>query len=166
MNFILRPWKTSDLESLCESANNINIANFMTNQFIHPFTKAHGLKFIEMAIKDVPTHIFAIEVDGNAVGGIGIHPQQDILCKNAELGYWLAEKYWNKGIISGAIPKILDYAFTTFPIDRIYARPFGNNKASQHILEKTGFILEATLSKTIYKNGEFQDELIYSMRKK
>src|ERR1041384_1378029 len=108
--FNLRPWNLNDLESLVQHANNLNVARFMTDGFPHPYSAENGRAFIAFATKDIPVHIFAIEVDGKAVGGIGIHPQDGIMRKNAELGYWLAEKYWGRGIISGAIPRVLDFA--------------------------------------------------------
>lgn len=166
MKFLLRPWSVNDLESLVKYANNFNIAKNMTDQFPHPYSHENGKAFIEFATKDSPIHIFAIEVNGEAVGGIGIHPQQDVQRKNAELGYWLAEPFWGKGIISKAIPQMVDFAFKTYPINRVYARPFGSNLASQRVLQKTGFILEATLEKTLFKNGEYLDELIYATRRK
>lgn len=165
MNFKLRPWNINDLESLVQHANNPKIAKFMTDGFPHPYTKEKGISFIEMATKDSPIHIFAIDMDGKAVGGIGIHPQQDIMKKNAELGYWLGEEYWGKGIVSGAIKQVIDFAFTTYDINRVFARPFGTNVASQKVLEKCGFKLEARLEKVIFKNGEYLDELIYAIRK-
>jgi len=165
MDFILRPWTINDLDSLVSNANNDQIARFLTDGFPHPYTKENGKAFIAMATKDDPIHIFAIEVNGKAVGGIGIHPQQDIMKKNAELGYWLGEAYWGKGIITKAITEMIQFAFTTFDITRIYARPFGTNLASQRVLEKAGFTLEARIEKNIFKNGEFLDELIYAVRK-
>lgn len=165
MNFTLRPWNINDLDSLVQQANNPNIAKFMTDGFPHPYTKEKGISFIEMATKDNPIHIFAIDVDGKAAGGIGIHPQQDIMKKNAELGYWLGEAYWGKGIVSGAIKQMIDFAFATYEINRVYARPFGINIASQKVLEKCGFKLEARFEKVIFKNGEYLDELIYAIRK-
>lgn len=165
MNFKLRPWNINDLDSLVKNANNPNIAKFMTDGFPHPYTKEKGIAFIEMATKDNPIHIFAIEIDGKAVGGIGIHPQQDIMKKNAELGYWLGEEYWGKGIVSRAIKQVIDFAFATYEINRVFARPFGTNIASQKVLEKCGFKLEARFEKVILKNGEYFDELVYAFRK-
>ena len=165
MEFTLRPWHINDLDSLVENANNPNIAKFMTNGFPHPYTPENGKAFIAMATKDELIHIFAIDVNGKAVGGIGIHPQSDIMCKNAELGYWLGENYWGKGIVTKAIKQITEFAFKTYDINRIYARPFRNNLASQHVLEKCGFKLEATIEKNIFKNGEYLDELIYAVRR-
>lgn len=165
MDFTLRAWKEDDLQSLIKYANNKNIANNMMDQFPHPYEEENGKMFIAFATKDAPVHIFAIDVNGEAVGGIGIHPQGDVLCKNAELGYWLAEPFWGKGIITRAIPQMLDFAFKTYAIIRVFARPFGTNIASQKVLEKTGFKLEARLEKTVYKNGDYLDELIYAVRR-
>lgn len=166
MQFKLRPWNENDKNSLVANANNFNIARFLTDGFPHPYTEQNARDFIAMATKDDPVHIFAIEVEGKAVGGIGIHPQSDIMKKNAELGYWLGETYWGKGIVTAAIKQMVDFAFNTYDITRIYARPFGNNVASQKVLQKAGFCLEARIEKNIFKNGEFLDELIYAVRKK
>jgi [ribosomal protein S5]-alanine N-acetyltransferase len=166
MNFTLRPWTINDLDSLVKYANNKEIAKNMTDQFPHPYTIEKGKVFIEYATKASPPNIFAIDVNGEAVGGIGVHPQTDIQRKNAELGYWLAEPFWGKGIISKAVTQMIDYGFKTFDVERIFARPFGTNKASQKVLEKSGFTLEAKFEKTLFKNGEYQDELVYSIRRK
>jgi len=163
--FTLRPWKESDLDSLVKHANNRNVAKNMTDGFPHPYADANGKAFIEFANKDNPIHIFAIDVDGQAVGGIGIHPQEDIHKKNAELGYWLAEPFWGKGIMTDAIQQMVDFAFKTFDIDRVFARPFGTNLASQKVLEKSGFKLEGEFEKVLYKNGEYLDEVIYAVRR-
>ena len=164
-DFKLRPWAITDASSLAEYANNYDIAKNMTNAFPHPYTLADAERFIEMVSKQNPVQVFTIEIEGKACGGIGLFPQSDIYCKNAEMGYWLAEPFWGKGIISLAIKQMVEYGFRTWDINRIYARPFGSNTASQKVLEKTGFKLEARLNSTIYKQGEFQDELIYSIRK-
>lgn len=164
-DFLLRPWRINDVESLVENANNANIAKFMTDMFPHPYLKSNAESFISFATKDDPVHIFAIEVDGKAVGGIGIHQQTDVMRKNAELGYWLGQNYWGKGIITRAVQQMVDFGFKTFDITRIYARPYHTNIASQRVLEKAGFILEAKFEKTIFKDGEFLDELVYAIRK-
>jgi ribosomal-protein-alanine N-acetyltransferase len=164
-DFILRPWSMNDLESLVLYANNFNIAKNMMDRFPHPYTKEDGKIFIAGTQNDYPTKIFAIVVHGEAAGGIGIHPQQDIHRKNAELGYWLAEKYWGQGIITRAIVQMTDYGFKNWDFNRIFARPFGTNHASQRVLEKTGFILEGRFKEALYKNGKPEDELIYAVRR-
>lgn len=165
MDFILRPWLLTDLDSLVKHANNEKIAKFMTDGFPHPYKEENGRAFIEFATKDNPIHIFAIEINGEAVGGIGIHPKADIERKNAELGYWLSEEYWGQGIITKAIKQMTEFAFTTFDINRVFARPFGNNIASQKVLEKAGFILEGKFENSFIKNAEYLDELIYAIRR-
>ena len=82
------------------------------------------------------------------------------------MGYWLAEKYWGQGIITKAISEMVKFAFNTYDIDRVFARPFGTNIPSQRVLEKAGFQLEARFEKTLFKNGEYLDELIYAIRQK
>lgn len=164
-NISLRLWEISDINDLIEYANNPNIAQNMTNAFPHPYTKEAGLKFIEIAQSHSPAQVFAICVNNHAVGAIGVHPQQDIHEKCAELGYWLAESFWGKGIMSWTVKQMIAYAFQNFDIVRLYARPFSSNEGSQKVLEKCGFNLEARLKKSIYKNGTYLDELIYSIVK-
>ncbi len=165
MHFKLRPWAKSDLDDLVTAANNNNIAKFMTDKFPHPYTKEAGEQFINFAMQGNPVNIFAIEVAGKAVGGIGLLPMQDVESINAEMGYWLAEPYWGKGIITGAIQQIVDYGFKTFPIKTIFARPYATNAGSQRVLEKAGFSLAATLPQWAFKNNELLDLKIYTIRK-
>lgn len=166
MEFQLRPWKHSDLDSLVRYANNPKIASFMTDAFPHPYGEEQGRAFIGYAQSGTPANIMAIEVEGEAVGGIGIHPQGDIYRRNAEMGYWIGEPFWGKGIITAAIQQMLRYAFDHFEVDRIFARPFATNEASQRVLQKAGFSLEAKLEGTILKNGITIDEYIYAFRRK
>lgn len=163
--FVLRPWLPEDQDSLTLQANNPNIARFMTDQFPHPFTAEKAAAFIERAGQNTPPTILAIDLNGMAVGGIGLHPGSDVYRNNAEMGYWLGEDFWGKGIITAAIKAMVQYGFSTLPVQRIYARPYGNNPASQKALLKAGFTLEARLEKTILKNEEELDEWILAVRR-
>jgi len=165
MEFKIRPWKKSDIDSLIKYANNWNIAKNLTDKFPHPYTREDGERFIGFASSKDPTQIFAIEINGEASGGIGLQPQDDIHKRNAELGYWLAEPYWGHGIITEAIKEIVKFGFMTYDIDRIFARPFGSNIGSQRALEKAGFKLEAKFEKTLWKNDRYEDELIFAIRR-
>jgi RimJ/RimL family protein N-acetyltransferase len=165
MTFHLRPWRSSDAESLAKYANNPNIAQFLTNGFPHPYTLENANAFIEMVSQHHPTQVFAITINDEAVGSIGLHPQTDIMEKNIELGYFLGEPFWGNGIITKAVKQMVRFGFENFDVVRIYARPYGNNIASQKVLEKAGFTLEARIEKNIFKNGAFQDELIYAVRR-
>lgn len=166
MEFTLRTWQDEDLNSLVKHANNKKIADNLTNKFPYPYTKQDGQNFISFA-KDQSSHrIFAIIINNEACGGIGLHPQTDVSIKNAELGYWIGEQYWGKGIITKAIIEIVTYGFENLKIDRIFARPFGSNFASQRVLEKAGFLLEARFKNTFWKNDVYEDELVYAKRRK
>lgn len=165
MHIILRPWTSEDLDNLVRLADNPAIAKNMTDQFPHPYTREKGQAFIEFASQDTPRRILAIEVDGQLAGGIGLHPQGDVQRKNAELGYWLGEPFWGRGIITEAILQIVAYGFDHWDFTRIFARPFGTNIASQRALEKAGFTLEGRFEKTLFKNGEYLDELVYAVRR-
>ena len=163
MNYKLRAWTMEDLDDLVIFADNYKIAKFMTDQFPHPYTIEKGKAFIEFASKASPTNIFAIEVDKKAAGGIGLHLQTDIQCKNAELGYWLAEPFWNKGIITKVINQIVEYGFKTYSIDRIFARPFGTNIASQRVLEKAGMTREGRKRQILPIRGNWSDNYLYAI---
>ncbi len=146
MEYKLRSWEKNELESLVKYANNWKVAKYLTGRFPYPYTKEAGEEFIKFATSSDPRHIFAIEVRGEACGAIGIHPQEDIHIKNAELGYWLGQPFWGKGIITKAVKEMVEFGFKTYDINRIFARPFGTNIGSQKVLEKSGFTLEGKLA--------------------
>jgi ribosomal-protein-alanine N-acetyltransferase len=164
MLFTLRPWTSDDLPSLVQYANNVEIARYLIDMFPHPYTVADGQAYLEFATS-LPGNIFAIDVAGQSVGSIALHPQSDIHRKNAELGFWLAQPFWGQGIITQAVRQVVAYGFQAFDITRIFARPFGTNRASQRVLEKAGFALEAQFTQTLFKNGEFLDEWVYGVRR-
>lgn len=164
-SFELRPWRQDDLQDLVLHANDRVIADNLTNTFPHPYTEEDGLAFLNRFRNDTPVRVFAIVVEGHAVGSIGVFPQDDIFHRNAELGYWLAAPYRGRGIVPQAIRQMVDYAFQRWPLTRVFARPFGSNAASQRALEKAGFTLEARFTGTIEKNGRTEDELIYTVRR-
>lgn len=161
----LRQWTHADLPLLVAYANNRNIYNNMTDAFPHPYTEADGLRFIDRALADLPAKLFAIQLEGELVGSIGLFPETDIYRTNAAIAYWVAEPFHGKGIATDAIRLMVKYGFETFDINRIYAKPFSRNKASHQVLEKAGFVLEAILEKTVLKNDEFLDEHIYAIRR-
>lgn len=165
MKVTFRPWHIDDLNDLVALANNKNIAQYMADVFPHPYTAENGKNFIDFANSNGNSRIFAITLNDQIVGSIGLHIQADILKKNAEIGYWLAEEYWGKGIMIEAIDQIVNYGFSNLDIVRIFARIYGTNISSQKVIEKAKFKLEAKFEKTIFKNNEFLDELIYAIRK-
>lgn len=163
MEFKLRPFNEDDLQSLVKYANNPKVASNLTDAFPNPYTEEAGKNFIAMAMSRNPAEIMTIDINGEASGGIGLHPKDDVYRMNAELGYWLAEPYWGQGIITEAVKQMITYGFKHLPIKRIYARPFGFNIASQKVLEKAGMKKEAVLKNAFFKNGQYCDEIIYSI---
>lgn len=155
----LRPWRNDDLESLVRHANNFKIWINLRDGFPHPYTEKAGRGWLKVA-QDEAAHLFlAIEVDGEAVGGIGATFKDDVYRINAEIGYWLSESYWCQGLVSTAVTLLVDYVFLTYPgISRIYADVFSFNPASARVLQKCGFHLEAIHKNAVIKNGKVIDE--------
>ena len=165
ISFKLRKFRKSDVDSLVKHANNYNVAKYLTNEFPHPYYKKDAEPFIAFVSSQIPTQVFAIEIEGEAAGSIAVTPQKEIDRKEGELGYWISEKYWNHGIATSAIKKMVEYGFKTFDIDRIFATPFIENKASQRVLIKSGFTQESSSKVTIIKNNEAYDVFIFSITK-
>ena len=164
MNYILRPWKSSDVNSLCKYANNKSIADSLRDMFPYPYTREDGEYFINLA-----THfpkergfIYAIELNGEAIGNISLDVKDNVYCKTAEVGYWLGEPYWRQGIMTGALSEDVAMAFKNYDICRVYGEVLEDNIGSRHVLEKAGLHLEAVLKKSIYKNGNIYNSCIYA----
>ncbi|MCC6840398.1 MAG: GNAT family N-acetyltransferase [Flavobacteriales bacterium] len=164
-HFILRPFRPEDLHALVIHANDPSVAANLTDAFPHPYTEAHGRRFLEEAAQG-PALRRCIEVDGACAGAAGLHPKQDVWRNNLELGYWLAREHRGKGIMTAVVQQMVQLGFAAFPeVTRIHASPFGRNIASQRVLEKAGFRLEAELIGTLVKHGQVEDELIYAIRR-
>lgn len=162
---VLRPFTLEDAPALALYANNPAIAANLNDGFPSPYTLNDARDFILRRKEETVPQVLAIVIDGEAAGAIGIFPQQLVNRKNAELGYWIAEKYWGRGFATLAVKAIIPYAFANLDIIRLFARPFPFNPASVRVLEKAGFILEARIKSGLYKQGVIFDELIYSLLK-
>jgi [ribosomal protein S5]-alanine N-acetyltransferase len=157
----LRQWVPTDLDSLVTNANNINVWNNLRNYFPHPYTIEAGNEWLEKTIDATPIVNLAIDVDGVAIGGIGLILNSDVYVMSAEIGYWLGQDYWGKGIGTEAVRLMVEYAFYYFDIVRLYAEVFETNKTSMRILEKNGFYLEGVRRKAVLKNGVLMDDYIW-----
>ncbi len=160
---ILRPWRVGDEDSLVENANNRNVWRNLRDIFPHPYTRKDADNWIALAGSQDPVINFAIEVAGLAVGGVGLKLREDVDRRSAEIGYWLGECYWRRGIVSEALAAVTEYAFASFDICRLEAGVFDWNPASAHLLEKVGYVLEGRLRSAITKDGQTIDELVYAM---
>ena len=160
---VLRPWQRGDSEALVEHANNRRIWQNLRDAFPHPYTADDGDRWLAVADKFDPPRNFAIVVDGQAVGGIGLVLKDDVYARSAEIGYWLGEAFWGRGIATAAVRVTTDYAFARFDLTRLYAGVFAWNTASTRVLEKAGYSFEARLRNAITKDGRTCDELVYAV---
>ena len=160
----LRPWNNSDLNSLLKYADNKAIANNLRDAFPNPYTHKDAMRFLEIAVSSDPhLLILAIDSKGEAIGSVGATLKQDVYRKNIEIGYWLAEPFWGRGIMTEVIKKFVTHLWLSYDIRRIYAEPFTENTGSRKALEKAGFRCEAVFSQNIIKNGVYLDSCIYSI---
>ena len=161
MAVIIRKWNEDDIPSLVKHANNINIWNNLRNYFPQPYTTEHAELWIRNSLVETPLINFAIDLDGEAIGGIGLIFNTDVYVLSAEIGYWIGEDFWGKGITTEGIRQMVEYTFYYFDIIRIYAEVFENNKASMRTLEKNGFYLEGVRRKSVFKNNILMDDYIW-----
>jgi [ribosomal protein S5]-alanine N-acetyltransferase len=160
----LRPWRISDAGRLASIANNKNISDNLRDGLPHPYTESDAIDWLNMILpENIPPRFFAISTEDFVVGSIGLVSKTDIYRKNFEIGYFLDELYWGKGIITKAIKAATAYAFREFDIVRLYAEPFADNPGSRRTLEKAGYALEAIFKKNVIKNGIIKDSCIYAV---
>lgn len=159
---LLRPWQKEDAGSLARYANNRNIWLNLRDAFPHPYSVSDARQFIRMTGKRDDLTIFAIEVNGEAVGSIGFHPNSDVERVSAEIGYWLGEPFWNRGITTEAVQAVTRYAVDQYQLARVYAVPFEWNAASFRVLEKAGYQLEGRMHRSAVKDGKIIDQLLYA----
>lgn len=159
---IVRAWRLGDVPSLVAHANNRNVSRHLRDRFPHPYTREHGRGFLAWIEKQDPPSVWAIAVDGRAVGGIGLQPGQDVERVSAEIGYWLGEGFWGRGIATAALAAVTAPAFAAFGLARIFALPFAANAASIRVLEKAGYVREGHLRRSVIKDGVIQDQYLYA----
>jgi RimJ/RimL family protein N-acetyltransferase len=158
----IRSWRADDASSLARHANNRKIWLQVRDRFPYPYTLAAAQQWVTLAPAADPETQFAIEVDGEASGGIGVFLQQDVERYSAEIGYWLGEAHWNRGITTDAVRRFTDYAFERYGLCRLYANVFATNPGSCRVLERAGYQLEGRLRQAAVKDGQVLDGLLYA----
>lgn len=161
----LRALRYADKEAMATLANNRRIWNNLRDEFPHPYTENDALKFIDAIKVKEPQVDFAIEFEHRFAGVISLVLQKDIMRHSAEIGYWIGEPFWRKGIATRAVRLIVDYGFKTLGLERIYASVFEGNVGSQRVLEKCDFLLEGTFRKGAIKNNRLIDDFRYGILK-
>ncbi|MGH7527914.1 MAG: GNAT family N-acetyltransferase [Gemmatimonadales bacterium] len=157
----IRSWRPGDAPSLARHADNRKIWLNLRDHFPHPYTLAHAETWIAQAARGNPESHFAIEVNAEAAGGVGLMFQEDVDRYSAELGYWLDEVHWGRGIMTSAVRRFTEYAFATFDLQRVFATVFEWNAASCRVLEKAGYQLEGRLRRAVVKDGQVLDQFMY-----
>ena len=165
MSFVLRKWRLSDAKDLAAALNNEKILNNLRDGLPFPYTEQEARDYIAAmrSAEENSTFAYAITVDDRAVGSIGAFRKSNIHRQTAELGYYLAEEYWGRGIMTEAIRQLCGIVFDTTDILRIYAEPFAYNTGSRRALEKAGFALEGIMKNNAVKNGKVLDMALYSL---
>jgi ribosomal-protein-alanine N-acetyltransferase len=151
-----------DAESVVRHANNINVARQLRDRFPHPYTRANASAFLKATLSAPEPSNLAIDVDGEAIGAIGYVPGVDVERFSAEIGYWLGESYWGRGIVTEALLLVTDHVFDAFNMLRLFALPFADNAGSIRVLEKAGYVREAVLRSSSVKYGQPRDQLLYA----
>jgi RimJ/RimL family protein N-acetyltransferase len=158
----IRPWSLEDLTSLVRHANNRAIWQNLRDRFPSPYTEEAGRAFLVFATGSPMPTMWAIDVEGAAVGGIGLELHEDVERVSAEIGYWLGEAYWNRGIVTAAVRAVTIHAFETLDLTRIFAMPFADNAASRRVLDKAGYVIEGRLRQSVIKDGVIKDQILFA----
>jgi RimJ/RimL family protein N-acetyltransferase len=161
----IRQYQLTDVESLVKYGNNYSVSKFLRDTFPYPYTKENAVQWIEFLKNNNSTLSFVIANDQELVGGIGALPHTDVHRFVAEVGFWLGEPFWNKGIITKALKIFCNYLFANYNFNRLTAKVYKGNDLSRRVLEKSGFALEGTQRKAVYKENNLLDLFIYGLLK-
>jgi len=160
---LLRPWREGDQEAIVRHGSSREVWINLRDRFPHPYTRPDADAWLRLACHLPPHTQFAVEVDGEAAGGIGLDLQPDVHRRSAEIGYWLGKRFWGRGIMTEAVIAVTELGFASFDLCRIYACVFAWNPASARVLEKAGYQLEGRLRRSVTKAGHTIDQLLYAV---
>ena len=161
--FALRPWRAEDAQSLAFHANDAQVSAGLNDRFPYPYTLEDAHAFLAHALVDAHERKYAIEINGEACGGIGLHPGQLVERHSAEIGYWLGRAYWGEGVATAALRALIPHALRELSLYRLQARVFDGNLASMKLLERCGFVHEAVLRRAAMKHGKLLDMHVYAI---
>ena len=160
---LLRPWRDDDVSELIRLADNRRVSAQLRDVFPHPYTENDGRTWVAFASGQSPMTNLAIEHCGALAGGIGYVPGRDIERCGAEVGYWIGEPYWGRGVAAAALRALVGMLVLRGGFTRLFALPFADNKASHRVLEKAGCSLDAVLRRSAVKEGVVRDQCLYSL---
>lgn len=143
-------------------ADNPKVWVQLRDAFPHPYRMEDARRFLDAHVGSVPETVVAIEVEGGFAGSVGLKLGMDVERVSAEIGYWVAEPFWGRGIGTASLVAATDWAFEQWPLTRVFAVPFARNAASCRVLEKAGYVLEGRMVRSAVKQGEVLDQLLYA----
>ena len=158
----IRSYRTDDAESLARYANNRNVSRNMRDTFPYPYTLQDAQQWIQLARRQRPEANFAIASASEVIGGIGLTFRNDVHRRTAEIGYWLGEPFWGRGIATAALRALSEYAFDEHDLARLEAYVYEWNPASMRVLEKAGYVREGRLRQSVTKDGATIDQFLYA----
>ena len=161
-DFLIRDWRRDDAASVARYANNRKIWINLRDAFPYPYGLQDAEFFIAQVLDADPQTVFAIATPSDAIGSIGLLMGRDVHRYTAEIGYWLGEPFWGRGIMTRAVRALTDYGIRQWNLQRIYAEPYATNQASVRVLEKAGYQCEGTLRASAFKDGRVLDQYLYS----
>lgn len=160
-SIIVRPWQREDAQQLAAITNNRNIWNNLRDQLPFPYTVMDAMQWITLCQQQDPVVNFAVVYNGKIAGSIGCVPKNDVYRKSIEIGYFIGESFWGKGIATTAVQQLVQYVLQRFDVVRIFAEVFEHNLASMRVLQKNGFYLEGIHRKAVVKNNQVMDAYIW-----
>ena len=161
----IRSFHKNDIESIVRYGNNRNVSIHLRDTFPYPYRRSDAQAWLKFVATQSPEANFALASQEELVGGIGLRLLGDVDCVSAELGYWLGEPFWGKGIATEAVKHFLPFCFREFEIARIYAEVFSGNEASIRVLEKCGFEAEGIMRQAVVKDGVLKDKFVLALRR-
>jgi ribosomal-protein-alanine N-acetyltransferase len=162
-NCTVRAYNKADAEALAQAANNPKIARWMQDTFPNPYTIEDAKSWVHIAsAMSKPLDYAICEPGGTAIGGVGLKARDNIHYRTMEIGYWLSEDYWHRGIASQVAAAFSNWAFENFDhVVRLEAEVYEGNLASCRVLEKAGFEFEGRQRAAVEKLGKILDTFTY-----
>ncbi len=160
--FVLRPWRESDLDSLLRHADDPQVSRGVSDRFPSPYTRENGEAFLSGRVIDLDDPVFAIEIDGEACGGIGAHPGKGERIHSAEFGYWLGREHWGKGTMTRVVSVFAPWAMRELQLYRLYATVLAFNIGSAQVLRRNGFLEEGVQRAAVFKRGVLHDLRVFA----
>jgi RimJ/RimL family protein N-acetyltransferase len=159
--FAIRSFEASDADAIAKYADNRKVSLGLRDMFPYPYTLRDAHEWLDIAMNQDPERNFAIASPDEVIGGIGAGLWEGERRISGEVGYWLGEPFWGRGIATRAVVAFTRFAFESYDLVRAFAEVFSSNPASARVLEKAGYKLVGHYHNAIIKDGKIQDLFVY-----